>query len=123
MAYVKTTWETGDVITAEKLNNMEGGIEANGPFIVTIRANETETGTELVLDKTVQEISDALNAGKYCPLYDQVEDTLKHIGIILCVSYSVTRSIINTIETLDAGTVKGEQYTAVNADDYPSRTI
>lgn len=36
MAYVKTTWETGDVITAEKLNNMEGGIEASarryGPY-------------------------------------------------------------------------------------------
>lgn len=28
MPYVKTTWETGDVITAGKLNNMEGGIEA-----------------------------------------------------------------------------------------------
>lgn len=28
MAYVKTTWATGDVITAEKLNNMEDGIEA-----------------------------------------------------------------------------------------------
>lgn len=26
MAYVKTTWQTGDVITAEKLNNMEAGI-------------------------------------------------------------------------------------------------
>lgn len=29
MSYVKTTWATGDVITAEKLNNMEGGISAN----------------------------------------------------------------------------------------------
>ena len=26
--YVKTTWATGDVITAEKLNNMEDGIES-----------------------------------------------------------------------------------------------
>lgn len=28
MAYEKNTWYTGDVITAEKLNNMENGIEA-----------------------------------------------------------------------------------------------
>lgn len=28
MAYVKTTWATGDKITAVKLNNMESGIEA-----------------------------------------------------------------------------------------------
>lgn len=27
MAYIPTEWETGDVITAEKLNNMEQGIE------------------------------------------------------------------------------------------------
>ena len=26
MAYVKTNWETGDIITAEKLNHMENGI-------------------------------------------------------------------------------------------------
>ena len=34
MAYVKTAWATGDVITAEKLNNMEGGIEAQDPIIL-----------------------------------------------------------------------------------------
>jgi len=28
MTYVKQTWQTGDVITAEKLNHMESGIEA-----------------------------------------------------------------------------------------------
>lgn len=27
MAYNKTEWQNGDVITAEKLNNMENGIE------------------------------------------------------------------------------------------------
>ena len=28
MSYNKTTWQAGDVITAEKLNNIEAGIEA-----------------------------------------------------------------------------------------------
>lgn len=28
MSYNKTTWQSGDVITAEKLNNIEAGIEA-----------------------------------------------------------------------------------------------
>jgi len=28
MTYVKQTWQTGDVITAEKLNHIEDGIEA-----------------------------------------------------------------------------------------------
>lgn len=30
MSYEKTTWETGDVITAEKLNNIEDGIAGAG---------------------------------------------------------------------------------------------
>lgn len=29
MSYTKTTWSNGDVISAAKLNNAEGGIEAN----------------------------------------------------------------------------------------------
>lgn len=33
MAYVKTVWETGDVITAEKLNNIEDGVEANAEAV------------------------------------------------------------------------------------------
>lgn len=28
MAYTKTTWNTGDVITADKLNNLESGVAA-----------------------------------------------------------------------------------------------
>lgn len=27
MAYVKTTWNDGDIITKEKLNNLENGVE------------------------------------------------------------------------------------------------
>lgn len=30
MSYVKTTWANGDVITADKLNNIENGIESAG---------------------------------------------------------------------------------------------
>ena len=29
MSYVKTTWVTGDIVTAAKLNNIENGVEAN----------------------------------------------------------------------------------------------
>ena len=35
MAYIPTEWETGDVITAEKLNNMEQGIANLQPVQVT----------------------------------------------------------------------------------------
>lgn len=32
MAYIPTEWKNGDVITAEKLNNIEEGIEENSNF-------------------------------------------------------------------------------------------
>lgn len=36
MAYTPTVWETGDVITAEKLNKAEQGISANSVLLVTV---------------------------------------------------------------------------------------
>lgn len=35
MSYNKTTWQNGDVITADKLNHMEDGIDSQ-PFIVLV---------------------------------------------------------------------------------------
>lgn len=63
MSYTPTQWATGDTITAEKLNNMESGIEnANEPFIVTLTPTAADfSGT---MDRTPQEITEAYNAGR-----------------------------------------------------------
>lgn len=63
MAYTKNNWQTGDTITADKLNNMESGIEnANEPFIVTCTPTSADfSGT---MDKTNAEIDAAYNAEK-----------------------------------------------------------
>ena len=63
MSYTPTNWQTGDTVTAEKLNNMESGIElANDVFVVTC----TPTAQDLsgVMDKTVAEIDAAYKADK-----------------------------------------------------------
>lgn len=47
MAYVKNTWETGDVITAEKLNHMEDGIAGGDglqTYHVTVNAVQGSEG-------------------------------------------------------------------------------
>ncbi len=46
MAYTKNTWNDGDLITAEKLNKMEEGIEdAQNPATYTLpAANKTTLG-------------------------------------------------------------------------------
>ena len=64
MAYVKTTWATGDTITAAKLNNAEGGIEALQPLVITVN-RDADTGTR-TMDKTFSEIDSALSAGRNC---------------------------------------------------------
>ena len=67
MSYTKHTWVDGEVITADKLNNIEEGIEgvqesepAPSAFIVNIEQHED---TYYYLDKTWREIYDAFLAG------------------------------------------------------------
>lgn len=63
MSYTPTNWQTGDTVTAEKLNNMESGIAAAvNPFVVTL----TPTAQDFsgVMDKTVGEIFEAYQNGK-----------------------------------------------------------
>jgi hypothetical protein len=67
MSYEKTNWQKGDVITAEKLNNIENELEAldDRVFIVNIDAEDNgNTITAATADKTRQEMSAAVEAGK-----------------------------------------------------------
>lgn len=59
MAYEKTVWQTGDIVTSTKLNKIENQLEACDGKILVAEYNE-ETGA---LNKTWQEIYDAMNAG------------------------------------------------------------
>lgn len=77
MSYTETTWKKGDAITAEKLNNIEGGIKANetaigqvdtsggdNVFIVNIDAEDNSGTITATADKTRQEMSAAVEADK-----------------------------------------------------------
>jgi len=87
MSYTPTQWQTGDTITAEKLNNMESGIEnANEPFVVTLTPTAADmSGT---MDKTVGEIYEAYQAGKRIVFrvdagngsYTYADCTMQYIG-------------------------------------------
>ena len=60
--YEKQTWNTGDIITEDKLNHIEDGIASCGMFVVGSTYDES-TQTE-TLDKTYKEIKDAVEAGR-----------------------------------------------------------
>lgn len=67
MAYEKTIWATGDVVTAEKLNHMEEGIEAGGGgnyFDVELSVALTESGgSAFTCNRTYAELEAAIENG------------------------------------------------------------
>lgn len=69
MTYTPTTWATGDVITADKLNNIEQGIvNAGGAKALIVTASnlpdKNNTYTTPTLDKTFDEIANAISGGR-----------------------------------------------------------
>ena len=67
MAYSKTTWETGDTITAALLNHAEDGIEANDQNIGTLASLNTTTKTDLV--SAVNEVNTAIKNAQIDALF------------------------------------------------------
>lgn len=75
MDYTKTNWQSGDVITAEKLNNMENGIEdasAAGANVIIVPM--TVENNRLVMRLTSKEVYDYTAAGKYVVVYVEEEE-------------------------------------------------
>ena len=66
MSYTPTTWTTGDTITASAMNKIENGIASAGSALICSCSYSSQK-QDYILDKTVQEIYDALLAGT--PVY------------------------------------------------------
>lgn len=114
MSYDKQNWQTGDVITANKLNHIEDGIAgAGGGGVLVINAYYDEQTDKATLDKTWQEIHDAT-----VPIMVQENPLGKmfaYVGIVgqtqneyfvLSANYSADEVIMST-------------YTCNSANDYP----
>lgn len=63
MSYIKTTWETGDTVTAEKLNNIENGIESLENDKSTVSVSGTGTATDEVSYITIDGVEKKLAGG------------------------------------------------------------
>lgn len=64
MSYDKNTWQTGDVITATKLNHMEDGIAGAGGGVYNVTILYDDHNDYFYLDKNYNEIADAIEDGK-----------------------------------------------------------
>lgn len=73
MAYSKTTWADNDVITKEKLNNLEGGVETASAGVMT----GTATAIEAIAEPTTAQASDIATK------VNEIITQLKARGVIL----------------------------------------
>lgn len=85
MAYEKQTWETGQVITAEKLNHMEDGIEgaSNNVFMINVTTGDSVIST----DVSFNDIKNAMESGKiitFAPFEVVIQGTALITGLAFC---------------------------------------
>ena len=115
MSYTPTEWNSGDVITAEKLNNIESGI-SNTRLIVEEALNGS-------LNKTWKEIYNALTAN--IPVFIKPNDGL---GVTMCPVtaadsqsglYAVGCIVINIFDYSVASII----YTTDSENGYPINPI
>lgn len=105
MAYVKTNWQTGDVITAAKLNNMEGGIyDANEAVSAAFAPDisNPQDGQVVVYDGT---------AGKW------INGAASGGGVVTVGSINLTAMTVSLNKTA------GELWTAFKAGLHITATI
>lgn len=81
MSYTKHTWTTDEYITADKLNNIENGIEesANNRLVINM---EQVSDSVFVLDKNYNEISTAIENGIFPFILDKTHLPETYINMI-----------------------------------------
>lgn len=105
MSYTPTEWKTGDIVSSQRLNKLEEGVKDAYEVMVI---NDT-LGT---LDKTWQEIYDAMSQGKMC---------------VVRIALGASGGPISTHTVSDAASSGGEYtvtagtdtYSASSATEYP----
>lgn len=114
MAYNKTKWSNGDVVTAAKMNQIESGVEADNDLLYMITA--TNTDNALVLNKTWQEINNAFLSGKNCLISARIDSDGS-------ISEGLWAVLSTYVETGSYIVFAGEYtYTASDQTGYPELT-
>ena len=122
MSYISTNWKTGDIVTSEKLNHMEDGIaNSESVMIITVVTEDPAQSAKNLLrakindkflDKTWQQIFDALNTGKVCVIKNG-DETYVEIDFVTTAGERDGSYIVMSN--------KDVTYEASSADGYPKR--
>ena len=118
MAYTPTVWETGDVITAEKLNKAENGIAAASDMMFFVDYGETSS----VLDKTAGEIKTACEAGKIVIFRNYDEEYIALTQALIDFVFQ-DRTQKYQVKFVDPTYLVDTIYEAASLTDYPTLVV
>ncbi len=116
MSYTPTAWKTGDVVTSAKLNKLEQGVASAGG---NLAVGHTEEGITTTLDKTGQEILDAIQAGKTVVLVFDYFESDGEVEVYTCNAVDFEDSTYSFYFARKLGEMA---FTASALTDYPSFT-
>ena len=112
MGYTKNSWQSGDIITKTKLDNMEDGIAGAYPLVISVTRGEAGDGkTTWTMDKTYAEVAAAVAAGRlaYVYFFDQLQLVYDISNNTVTAQYFYGNNVV--------------QYVAATENDYPVWTV
>ena len=80
MSYTKQTWNTGDIITAQKLNHMEDGIVQGGGGSLLVKFTFDPDNETYTCNKTFAEVYAAVQAETY--VYAHEDQNEKYLALV-----------------------------------------
>ena len=104
MSYNKQTWTDGDVITAEKLNHIEDGIDSSEEDILEIRFDNTTKECNY----TFEEVLAAHNAGKLLRAF--VHDASMGGTLDFTLNDYKIMGMYGTIQSIEFGYIDAVRY-------------
>lgn len=113
MGYIPTEWQTGDIITAAKLNKAEQGIAAAGAYIVE-QVYDPEAN-EFLLQASFDDISAAVSAGRPVLAKNATSDT--DITLSFLYALAVVEAADFPYQVYFFNPDSTDSYRAVNATD------
>lgn len=118
MTYEPTDWKNGDIVTSNKLNKLENGVEDAGVFTVGFSDNEATT-----LNKTFAEINAVLLAGRLCVIINISPGNFynDNVQLDLILSSGANESMTE-IENYSLSTINGMLYATNDINGYPVMT-
>lgn len=124
MSYNKQTWVNGDIITADKLNHIEDGVESasNEVFIVSVLKNGSAVSDP---SHTYAEMMEAYDSGKYlvCKLLMVPEQYGKQAEFLPLKSFYDSSNRFNFDETyIDSDHVKSYRVTCDSSNTWTYTT-